>query len=242
MQDQKLMDYFKFDESDLQANRMGQFTEKQKKRLAKEVKWDQAGSMFGGGCLILVSLCVFVVVAAIVSTAWKTDLVFSIFMGIGMGIIFPLSFFIWGLRVLRSAFSKSSNIQFQLARTEGPLYVFQQEHHTSDTHGNRMGYSVYKGQVGSLAFELDSSLREIMKQGDIYAVYSSKGTESEVMSIELISSAEDGASPVLSKDKSARIDMAMDILKAKGNLNPKILEQLEKAKEELQRQAKKNEP
>ena len=30
MLDQKLMGYFKFDEADLQANRNGQFTEKQK--------------------------------------------------------------------------------------------------------------------------------------------------------------------------------------------------------------------
>jgi hypothetical protein len=32
MADQKLMDYFKFDGADLQANRTGQFTEKQKAR------------------------------------------------------------------------------------------------------------------------------------------------------------------------------------------------------------------
>lgn len=174
----------------------------------------------------------------VVST-WKTDLAFSIVLGIGMGCIFPLSFGIWGIRVLRSAFSKFSNIQFQLVKIEGPLYIDQEEHHTSDTHGNRMSYSVYKAHVGSMAFEVNSSLQEIMKQGDIYAVYSSKGTESEVMSLELISSAEDGAKPV---DQSTRIGMAMDMLKAKGNLDPKFLEQLEKAKEELQRQAKENEP
>jgi hypothetical protein len=32
MEDQKLQDYFKFDEDDLQANRNGNFSEKQKKR------------------------------------------------------------------------------------------------------------------------------------------------------------------------------------------------------------------
>ncbi len=35
MQDQKLMDYFKFDESDLQANHSGDYSEAQKKRLFK---------------------------------------------------------------------------------------------------------------------------------------------------------------------------------------------------------------
>jgi hypothetical protein len=35
MQDQKLMDYFKFDEADLEANRKGEYSETQKKRLFK---------------------------------------------------------------------------------------------------------------------------------------------------------------------------------------------------------------
>jgi hypothetical protein len=35
MQDQKLMDYFKFDEDDLEANHIGEYSEAQKKRLFK---------------------------------------------------------------------------------------------------------------------------------------------------------------------------------------------------------------
>jgi hypothetical protein len=35
MQDQKLMDYFKFDETDLEANRKGEYSEAQRKRLFK---------------------------------------------------------------------------------------------------------------------------------------------------------------------------------------------------------------
>ena len=35
MEDQKLMDYFKFDEDDLEANRKGEYSETQKKRLFK---------------------------------------------------------------------------------------------------------------------------------------------------------------------------------------------------------------
>ena len=48
MQEQKLMNYFKFDEADLQANRNGQFTDKQKARLVKEDKRDRTGSIIGG--------------------------------------------------------------------------------------------------------------------------------------------------------------------------------------------------
>ena len=35
MEDQKLLDYFKFDEADLEANRKGEYSETQKKRLFK---------------------------------------------------------------------------------------------------------------------------------------------------------------------------------------------------------------
>ncbi len=35
MQDQKLMDYFKFEDADLEANRKGEFSEAQKKKLSR---------------------------------------------------------------------------------------------------------------------------------------------------------------------------------------------------------------
>jgi hypothetical protein len=38
MPDQALMNYFKFDESDLQANRNGEISEKQKERVSKKAK------------------------------------------------------------------------------------------------------------------------------------------------------------------------------------------------------------
>ena len=41
MSDSQLMSYFKFDAADLQANRNGQLTEKQKGRLVKEDKRDK---------------------------------------------------------------------------------------------------------------------------------------------------------------------------------------------------------
>jgi len=48
MSDPQLMSYFKFDEADLQANRNGQLTEKQKGRLVKEDKRDKTWSVVGG--------------------------------------------------------------------------------------------------------------------------------------------------------------------------------------------------
>jgi hypothetical protein len=38
MDDQKLKDFFGFDESDLQANRSGNFSEKQKNDILKDIK------------------------------------------------------------------------------------------------------------------------------------------------------------------------------------------------------------
>ena len=55
LKQQTLQEYFKFDASDLQANRNGQFTEKQKARLAKEDKSDKTGSLVWGGVLLLIA-------------------------------------------------------------------------------------------------------------------------------------------------------------------------------------------
>jgi len=51
MSDPQLMSYFKFDDADLQANRNGQLTEKQKGRLVKENRRDKTWSVIGGGFL-----------------------------------------------------------------------------------------------------------------------------------------------------------------------------------------------
>ena len=56
MEDQKLKDFFEFDEFDLQANRMGQFTEKQKARLAKDNKYGNVVGLIIGGILTLIGL------------------------------------------------------------------------------------------------------------------------------------------------------------------------------------------
>jgi hypothetical protein len=56
MADITLGQYFKFDEVDLQANRTGHFTEKQKARLAANDKSNRTWSLIGGIVLALIAL------------------------------------------------------------------------------------------------------------------------------------------------------------------------------------------
>ncbi len=62
-----------------------------------------------------------------------------------------------------------------------------------------------------------------------------------VLGTGIVSMQTETINPEMLKDQDAKIDLAMDMVKQKianGRLDPKVLELLEKAKEERQRQAK----
>ncbi len=87
MEDPKLMSYFKFDEADLQANRNGQFTEKQKARLSTEDKSSRKWSLIGG--LGLLFIAAIGVAAAVAGWIGDSDWGFRIGFGLGFGCIWP---------------------------------------------------------------------------------------------------------------------------------------------------------
>ena len=116
MEDQKLKTYFKFDDADLQANRMGQFSAKQKARLASENKSGAIWSLIIWLGLMLVA-AIGPVVAALVWIV-NPDWGYRIGFGLGMGILWPL-FWIWSLngdKLFRRAFFRH---EYQLAKVQG---------------------------------------------------------------------------------------------------------------------------
>ena len=88
MIDQKLMDYFKFDQADLGANENGQFTEKQKERIFKEDKSNRKWSRIGG--IVLIFIGAIGLFGAIIAGIGDQDPGFRIGFGIGFGVIWPL--------------------------------------------------------------------------------------------------------------------------------------------------------
>jgi hypothetical protein len=189
MQDQKLMDYFKFDDADLQANRNGQLTEKQKGRLINEDKGYRTLRILGGGCLILIAL---IGLGGAIATGIATsDWGFRIGFGLGFGCIWPVIWGGMGYFVLRGAFAK---FQVQLKKAMGAVNIIKAEKTSTDTDmatgmSHTSHYFVYELHIGGKSFDVESNLADIMMQGDTYAVYFTEGSENDILSAELISKA-----------------------------------------------------
>ncbi len=197
MIDQRLKDYFKFDEADLQANRIGQITDKQKARLVKENTSSQVGRVIGGIFLLLIGL---VGLALAAGTIWAAG--FPSFAQDGLGVwvlfilweigwlIFALGFFIWGSRVLKRGFQGFS---VTLQRVMGPINIIKVErtstHTDSDGFSHTSHYFVYELHIDGQSFDVESNLADITMQGDTYAVYYTEGSENDILSAELISNA-----------------------------------------------------
>ncbi len=169
MADQKLMDYFKFDDADLQANRNGQFTEKQTTRIVKGDKSGRGLSNLGGIILIIIALIgivVAVVVVAGVALSNSSDWAVAIPFVAGFGCIWPLA---WGGFGVRSfMYSSSSKHTFKLAKAQGEANIESRQTYTSD---NRPDIIVYTLHIGGKNFKVDGTLTNAMMQGVQYVVY-----------------------------------------------------------------------
>ena len=118
MEDPKLKAYFQFDESDLQANRNGQFTEKQKARMTKDEKSGGIGYNLGAYLFIFIALIgVCVALASALPFIRSANFLPMLPFVLGFGCIWPL---VWGGFGVRGLFaSNSSKSQFSLAKVQG---------------------------------------------------------------------------------------------------------------------------
>jgi len=172
--DQKLMDYFKFDEADLQANRNGQFSTKQAAALSEDGKEDKKYALIGG----ITGLVVVVFgIGAIVAGLLFPKLLIGAFIG-------PFVVFFFGILAVKGFRGAFTKFQIKLQKAEGLVNIVKERRMVDDRH-----YYVYEMHIGDETFEVDSDLASIMLQGDVYAVYSVEGSEDEILSAELISKA-----------------------------------------------------
>jgi hypothetical protein len=182
MENQKLKDYFKFDEADLQANRQGLFSDAQKKKISL----DQANSFH-----VDVWLAGIAIPFGMILLGW---MFYSIFRGVGGfartgGLIINLG--IWGSIVLiigllafRAMFARH---QYKLAKVQGPINIVREEVHGS--HGHTSVY--HELHIGGREFSVDEGLADVMMQGDEYIIYyDMDGDEmSGILSAEFVSKA-----------------------------------------------------
>ncbi|MCL4529617.1 MAG: hypothetical protein M1282_09395 [Chloroflexi bacterium] len=186
MVDQKLMDYFKFDEADLQANRSGQFSTRQKNRLfgrhVSAVREKRIASGIGiPVSLIMLGLMVYLIYKDIASGGTGADAASIIWLGLcGLPLLAAM------LYVLRISFIGP---KYLLKKADGAVNIIRESKLVDNT--TCVNYELH---VGGETFNLhdDSTVGDVMMQGDTYAVYYSQGVENnlrEILSAELISKA-----------------------------------------------------
>jgi len=181
MFDQQVMDYFKFDAADLEANRNSRFTDKQKARLAKEAKAAKTLGIIIGGVLMLIGLGG--LAGAITGWIGDSDWEFRIGFGLGFGCIWPLVWGGIGWGILQGSFSKR---ELKLAKVQGPVNIVKVER---TSHGrDHTSYYVHELHVGGQSFDVQGNLADIIMQGDEYVFYYIDGSD-EIMSAELVSKA-----------------------------------------------------
>ena len=190
MEDQKLKDYFKFDEEDLQANRNLDFSEKQKKDLSsRDISTIQrrrraAVIFFFLGILLWLVVIGFLIFKGV--GYLEQNAVDLICLGPG-GLVFLLA----SIYIFRSSFSIQQN--YLLKKVEGPINIVRTERTKADsvTH-NTERYVTYELHIGAITFDVAADLANIMMQGDGFAIYYTEGNDnfsSRIWSAELISKA-----------------------------------------------------
>ena len=189
MSNQMLMDQLRFDESDLQLNKKGQLSEKQKQNLQLKESGAKAGSLFLGGIFMFSAL----MGIALGAYGFIVDygLVFRIIMVSVFGCFWTLIWGAAGVMTLSRAFTK---IQVKVGKVEGPINivkVLRREYNSSTETFSE--HSVHELLIGGHTFEVRSTLPQIMKQGEVYAVYFAefnlKEKKKEILSAEWLAPA-----------------------------------------------------
>jgi hypothetical protein len=183
MDNQKLKDYFKFDEADLQANRSGQFTAKQTAFLQDNNKYDKLFGMIGGIIMLPIGAGrIYFPMTGFLQSQDTQSRLLAVLLGVTcLGVCGG-----FGLRAFRRAFAK---FQVNVLRAEGPVNIVKEERRSTRADGSASYQTVYEMHVGAGTFQVNSNLAGIMMQGVVYALYYTQGSESEILSAELISKA-----------------------------------------------------
>jgi len=174
MDEQRLRKFFHFNEEDLLANRRGQFSERQKKRLRQQAKVEQASARSSATILFVIAatgLAIGLVIASIAPTPIGRILIF-----LAMGILWPSVWAGKAVQILRAAYALQKP---RLRQVSGEARILR---HTDETHGLK---------IGNDEFDLDGNASGLITEGDEYTVYYIEATE-EILSVEYLISAESG--------------------------------------------------
>lgn len=178
MEDQKLKEYFKFDETDLSTNRSGSLTEKQKVRLTAELKSERTKKTLLAYFLFFLA-AIGVIGAVVIWFIPESSLGMRIGFGIGFGLVWPAVYIFMGLIFL----PPPSYTDLELASATGQINIVKVESRNTSAHTTSSRYDLY---IGNRRFVVDHRIGNILVQGDEYVVYYLKNS-SRIVSAEFIS-------------------------------------------------------
>jgi hypothetical protein len=183
MDNQKLKEHFRFDDSDLSSNRNGQFSAKQNDRLFGRHNSAVREKRIASAILIPLSILmliwmIYLIYKDIVS-ANGSDIGAIILLGLFGGLLL-----LAGSYIFRISFIGPT---YLFKKIEGSINIVKQSQLINNKTSVRYELHV-AGEIFNL--HLDSIVNDIMMQGDNYAIYYSQGVENElreILSVELIS-------------------------------------------------------
>jgi len=166
MDERRLRNFFHFTEDDLFANRRGQFSAVQTKRLDQHAKAEQASARSSAIILFAVAaagLAIGLTIGVIAPTGMGRILIIIL-----MGILWP---FVWAGRGIKILLAARTLQEPRLREINGTVHILRQE----DTE--------YILQVGETKFDVDGNPSGIIAEGDEYTIYYLEATE-EILSME----------------------------------------------------------
>jgi hypothetical protein len=166
MDERRLRKFFHFTENDLAANRRGQFSEDQEKRLSQQAKAEQASARSSAVILFVIAaagLAIGMTIASIAPAGIGRILIFLL-----MGILWPSVWAGKGVQILRAA---SALQEPRLCEVSGPAHIIRHEDGS------------YVLKVGDNEFDLDRNPAGAIMEGDEFTLYYIEATE-EILSVE----------------------------------------------------------
>ena len=166
MDERRLRKFFHFTEADLLANRRGEFSDEQKKRLSQHAREEQASARSSAVILFVVAaagLAVGLTIASIAPTMIGRISIFSL-----MGVLWP---FAWGWKGVTILLEGRKLQAPRLRQVSGPVHILHP------------GEAEYLLQVGEMQFDLDGNPAGAIMEGDEYTIHYLEATE-EILSVE----------------------------------------------------------
>lgn len=183
---QVLCDYFQFDESDLESNRLGQFSEKQKREL-KGYKEDSKRSSVKVGVITtgIGMIFLFLLVGLPFAQGLSFDL-FDLVNNLSFALI-ALVFLGIGIYSLWSGLKTNADaLEHKVRHVQGPVDVVEVQRYVSRYSNPHRTHIVYDLRVGKKEFTAFEELSAVLTQRDVYLIYFDQADD-EILSVEWVS-------------------------------------------------------